>query len=193
MLFESKTPAAFKVRRKIVEETEDQASEVCTAIKAAVKTFLPTIDWHLPNRQIPGFQVNVSVVNAIVESIAVQPESVRVWLTSQAHDACVAEIAIDVNVALSLMGEIWVDKPGNHQEVASGAKSVDRIVEIKVFVEFAGKLLDSGVNDWNTKIGLADVQIHVDIGKAPFDPPSHGIVPYGSFFGNINFDDDIPF
>lgn len=199
-LFEHTSSEALAIRRKIVAEIDRPNSELRRAIRSSLKSSIPNIQWSVRPWRILNHHVHVHVRNAEFTSIEPKSDGVGLWLTSPEADKCVAEIVVDTLVDVTIEGAISKGGAGDREEVASGEAALEHAAEIKVFLECSGELLRDEVDAWNVTVDLANPVIALDVGKAPFDPPSSGKVPRpfavtyaGSFDGLFDDDDDLPF
>ncbi|CAM8661810.1 PIN_VapC-like domain containing protein [Comamonadaceae bacterium] len=193
-LFQSSSNIATEIKRHVSQALSNYKSPLSIEIKKSLQNKLVTLPWriHIPNSYSYFFECQL--VDAQLESCEASVDSIGVWITSNAHDACAIEVPVIVEVELSLEVLASPLHSWRNEEPSSFQVVLQKHHEIKLQIELQGNLGDGKLSELVRGIDVNQEPIHISVTPKELGQPWAGNwtnSPRG-FFEDME-GDDVPF
>lgn len=195
-LFTSQSPEAREVKTRLSNALKTRSLELERTTKAAIENGLMSLPWRIYPPRSNRYEFDAGVFETKLRSFDIHGDAIGVWVTSNTHDACVAEMPVDIDVSLHVevvatcRGEF-----GEKTDVATVKAIVEQRLEVKLQIELAGALKTDSIEDLIKNISISDTPIAVHLSRADLGPNWIPVEKSTRWWGGFDDqdDDDMPF
>lgn len=157
-LFESNTPESQLVENQIQLELQKPDSKLFKKLVKKVAIDLPDMEWSA-DEVYTGFSARLEPEVSSVEILKIIPDrqNLKLWFAMHDPSICIAEVLLTVDVKVGVSAEFFAYDSIDRDEfsIGSGDALIEQTVDVVVYLEFSGDLINNSLSDWDIEVILA--------------------------------------
>jgi hypothetical protein len=167
-LFEASDEKSKAVTEKVANALNDPTSKLFGQLSETLSQHVQNSEWSV-NDIYSGYSLRVEgdVYNAALNDFDVDETSVSLWFPDHDPSVCVVELAVTVHAKVDVEAKFYQWDSIDRDEISAGSDevAVESDIEVSVFLNCEGRLIEDEVNEWDTNFEIAFGQYEVDVGE----------------------------
>ncbi len=143
---------------KVQLELQKPDSKLFKKLVKKVAIDLPDMEWSA-DEVYTGFSARLEPEVSSVEILKIIPDrqNLKLWFAMHDPSICIAEVLLTVDVKVGVSAEFFAYDSIDRDEfsIGSGDALIEQTVDVVVYLEFSGDLINNSLSDWDIEVILA--------------------------------------